>query len=116
MAFARHQFELSKPQKDGTPLYAHLQAVSEKLGKPHPMLVNGPELPPPCSQLWIDFLELHGSRGSSGFAAQRITFADIMAWQTVRHRRLDQWDIDLIRKVDDLWLSEFMPRPKEPVQ
>lgn len=113
MAFARHQFELSQPQDDGQPLIAHLQAAQERTGKPHSIIANGPPLPPGCGQLWRDFLELHGSRGSSGFGVRRVTFADLHAWQQVNQTQLSAWEIDCIRKADDLWLSEFAPKPKD---
>lgn len=111
MTFARHQFELSQPQEDGTPLIVHLQAVADKTGEPHPMVANAPPMPSGCSQLWQDFLDLHGSRGSTGFGAQRITFADLHAWQQVNGVKLSAWEIGCIRKADSLWLSEFAPKP-----
>lgn len=112
MTFARHQFELSKPQEDGTPLLVHLQLASEKSGKLHPMLANGPTLPKGAKQLWDEFLQLHGSRGSSGWGPQRITFVDIDAWQRVNGVTFEPWEISAIRKLDDIWLSEFAPKPK----
>ena len=112
MAFARHQFELSKPQEDGTPLLVHLQVMEEKTGRVHPMIEDAPPLPVGCGQLWSDFLELHGSRGSTGWGPQRITFADLRAWQEVRRVRLQPWEIDCIRRVDDIWLGEFAPKPE----
>lgn len=112
MAFARHQFELSAPQDDGLPLIDHLRSVERQTGRAHPMIADGPPIPPGCAQLWIDFLELHGSRGSAGFGMARITFADIRAWQDVRGVRFDQWEIDCIRKVDDMWLRDFAPKPE----
>ena len=69
-------------------------------------------MPSGCAMLWADFLELHGSRGSTGFGAMRITFADLQAWQAIRGTQLNAWEIDCIRKADDIWLSEFAPKPK----
>ena len=112
MDFTRHQFELSQPQEDGTPLLAHLQAYSERAGKLHPMLAAAPALPRGCDQLWRDFLELHGSRGSTGFGAARITFVDLDAWQRVSRVRLSTWEVACIRKADDLWLAEYAPKPE----
>lgn len=113
MAYARHQFELSKPQEDGTPLLAHLQSAMRQTGRMPDMIANAPPMPAGCSQLWHDFLELHGSRGSSGFGLSRITFADLANWQLVRGVQLSQWEVDVIRRADDLWLAEFAPKPKE---
>lgn len=113
MTFARHQFELSKPQEDGVTLLTHLEVVSEKTGALHPMLRDAPPMPAGCVTLWQDFLELHGSRGSTGWGPQRITFADLDAWQRVNGVRLSAWDIAVIRRCDDIWLAEYAPKPKE---
>jgi len=112
LSFVRHQFELQEPQEDGTPLLAHLEAASEGMGKLHPILADAPLLPPSCAMLWGDFLELHGARGSTGFGPMRITFADLQAWQVIRGAQLSPWEVDCIRKADDLWLNEFAPKPK----
>lgn len=112
MTFARHQFELSAPQDDGSPLLAHLEAVERATGKPHQMLADAPPLPGGCETLWRDFLEMHHCRGSTGFGAMRITFTDMDAWQRLRSTMLKPWEIDLIRRTDDLWLSDFAPKPK----
>lgn len=113
MAYARHQFELSALQDDGQPLIAHLRASERQTGRVHPMIADAPSLPVGCAQLWQDFCELHGSRGSTGFGAARITFADLAAWQDVRGVKLGQWEVDCIRQTDDMWLAEFAPKPKE---
>lgn len=112
MAFARHQFELSQPQEDGTPLLAHLQAAWRATGKAPAMLTEAPPLPEGLESLWRAFLELHDSRGSTGWGAARITFVDIDAWQRVTGERIDTRELNLIRKADNLWLAEFAPKPK----
>lgn len=112
MTFARHQFELSQPQDDGEPLHAHLEAYERATGKVHEMLIDAPVLPSGLDRLWGDFLELHDSRGSTGFGAMRITFADMNAWQRVRGARLKAWEIDAIRKADNAWLADYAPKPK----
>jgi hypothetical protein len=112
LAFARHQFELSQPQDDGSPLVAHLQAAWRATGKMPQMLVDAPELPEGLQSLWAAFLELHDSRGSTGWGAARITFMDMDAWQRVTGGRLAPWQIDLIRRADNIWLAEFAPKPK----
>lgn len=112
MTFARAQFELSQPQEDGSPLLAHLQAAWRASGKMPAMLANAPTMPEGCETLWRNFLELHDSRGSTGWGAARVTFADMDSWQRVRGTTLRPWEVECIRKADNLWLSEFAPRPK----
>lgn len=113
MAFARRQFELSEPQSDGSPLLAHLQAIWKATGQMPELLASAPPLPAGCGTLWRDYLELHDSRGSTGWGAARITFVDMKAWQELRRTRLEPWEIDCIRKTDSMWLNEFAPKPKE---
>jgi hypothetical protein len=112
VTFARHQFELSQPQEDGSPLLAHLRAVWRAKGTMPAMLRDAPDLPEGLASLWQSFLELHGSRGSTGWGPARITFADMKAWQELRRTELQPREVELIRKADDLWLSEFAPKPK----
>lgn len=112
MNFARHQFELSQPQGDGAPLLDHLQAVWRTTGKKPAFLADAPPLPEGCEALWRSFIELHDSRGSTGWGAARITFADIDAWQRVRGAVLGRFDVETIRKADNIWLADFAPKPK----
>lgn len=107
-AFASHaafQFELSAPQADGTSLREHLEAFAERNGRPHPMLAEGPALPEGCGELWRMFLTLHARRGSSGFGASRITFADLDAFQRVTGRRLASWEVEAIMRADDEFIA-----------
>lgn len=114
LAFARHQFELSAPQEDGSTLLDHLQASWRRTKQMPQKLAEAPELPGSCAPLWEDFLSLHESRGTAGLGAARITFVDMDAWQRVTGKTLSPWDVEVIRKTDDMWLAEFAPKPKTP--
>jgi hypothetical protein len=52
-------------------------------------------MPTGCGQVWNDFLELHGSRGSTGWGPARITFVDMTAWQQVRGIGCRAWEVEL---------------------
>ena len=112
MAFARHQFELLAPQADGQPLIEHLRAVEERTGRVPAMISKAPPLPEGCVELWNAFLRLHGNRGSTGWGPARITDADIVAAREARGLILDHWQVDMVNRVDSMWLSEFAPKPK----
>jgi hypothetical protein len=112
MAFARHQFELSAPQEDGESLLTHLQVVWEKTDQ-MPKQLRGPSLPEGLESLWSAFLQLHESRGSTGWGPQRITFTDMDAHSRMTGTVFAPWQIYLIRKADNIWLAEFAPKPKE---
>lgn len=113
MAFVRHSFEMMEPQQDGATARDHLMAAWRMSGEQPQQLAEAPELPPGCAMLWSDFWELHGERGSNGFGPSRITRRDIREWQQDSRVRLEAWERAAIRQADDLWLSEFAPKPKE---
>lgn len=79
------------------------------------MIANAPALPEGLETLWLNFLELHSCRGSSGFGVSRITYTDIDAFQRVSRTMLSPLEIDLIRKADTMWLTDFAPKPKSDV-
>ena len=91
----------------------HLQLIWEKSGVCPALIANAPKLPDGCDQLWHDFLELHDSRGSTGFGPMRITFSDLHAWQTMRGLRLQGWELDAIRRADNAWLKDYGERQKK---
>lgn len=113
MMFARHQFELSQPVTGGVSIREHLDLVYERTGVMPEGLANAPACPASTAQLWADFLELHSSRTSNGFGFSRISWNDLVAWQTIRGAPLTAWDVDQIRALDSMWLSEFAPKGKE---
>lgn len=89
----------------------HLAAVWERTGGEPARLRDAPELPAMLEPLWADFIELHNSRGSTGFGAAPITFADIDAWQRVVGLHLRPWEIAAIRAADNAYFAA-MPKPK----
>lgn len=83
----------------------HLAAVWERTGSEPARLRDAPELPLVMEPLWADFLQLHNTRGSSGFGAARISFVDIDAWQRVTGVRLRPWQIEAIRAADNAYFA-----------
>jgi hypothetical protein len=112
LAFARHRFEISHRHEDGSTVLDHLLLVWEKTGHMPAKLRDAPVLPEGLTSLWRAFNELHESRGAA-FGFQRITFVDMEAWQRMTGAALEPWEVELIRKADNLWLAEFAPKPKE---
>lgn len=110
-AYAVSQFELSAIQDDGKPLREHLLSIQRQTGKTPAALANAPSLPVELGQLWADFVDLHSSRGSTGFGPARIMFSDIDAWMRVTGNRLAAWQIAAIRKADDAFMAS-LPAPK----
>lgn len=74
------------------------------------MLLDAPELPSGCEQLWLDFLALHECRGSSGFGPHKISWRDFADWQGVTGAWLEPWQRDAIRKADDAFIADWQER------
>lgn len=89
----------------------HLVGASERTDKVHPKLeVVAEGLPNELHPLWEDFMELHLSRGSTGFGMARITYQDIDAWQRVNRTTLRPWQIAAIRAADNIYLAQAAKR------
>lgn len=85
----------------------HLEAFEQKTGRRHPLLADGPVLPPECASLWSDFLDLHSSRQAGQSGPARISFIDLDAWQRVTGAKLDAWEIDAIRGADSAFMASL---------
>ncbi len=79
----------------------------EKTGRLPDRLADAPVLPVGLEQLWHDFTELHGCRGSNGFGPARITYQDIDCWQRVNGTTLEGWQIAAIRQADSAYLASI---------
>lgn len=111
MGFAGHQFELAVPQADGLPLREHLEAYERQRGRPHPLLAEGPTLRSELGPLWEQFLELHSSRGFTGYGPAPITYQDIDCFLRVTGGELEAWEVDAIRRADHEYFKS-LPKPK----
>lgn len=85
----------------------HLKAFERATGKVHPRIAEAPPLPKGCELVLRDFLDLHGSRTSTGFGPARISFLELDAWQRVNGVTLEAWEIDAIRAADDAYLAQI---------
>lgn len=100
LSFARHEFRLSAPRRQGGgTLREHLRAVQRQTGKA-PAGLLGPPKPPGAALLWRAFLDLHGGRASDMGSPQPIAWRDIAAWQDATGERLRRAELDLIRALD----------------
>lgn len=97
MAWAREEFRLAKPDKNGTPLRAHLQAAG--IEQPNEM-----PFPDPLSYLWEWFMEL-GSGRTGGFGPNPLTWEGISAWCDLTGTRLSPWEVRAIKALDCAYLT-----------
>lgn len=103
---------LAEPEEDGSPLLDHLLAIERQTGKRPQILIDAPQLPEGCDELWRIFDELHACRGSTGYGPKRITYVDIDAFQRVNRIRLAGWERAAIRRADDAYLKREAARPR----
>lgn len=109
MEFAAFQFELATEEEGGT-LMEHLMAAQQQTGVTPQLLLDAPPLPAGCEALWDTFRELHACRGNAGLGPQRITYADIDAYQRVSGFRFAPWQLDAIRQADAAFLESYAER------
>lgn len=90
---------------DGRTLREHLESVKRQTGVVPAMLADAPSLPAGCEMLWRDFMALHATRqvGMSGPA--RITYGDMVAYQTLGRFAFAAWEIEAIRRADIAFLE-----------
>lgn len=102
---------MSSPQGDGVSLREHLK-IEEKASGITPAELVGPPLPFGAEFIWEVFQDLDASRGSNGMGPSRITEQDIFYWCANRRRRLPVWVIGVIRRLDTLWIKQYVATQK----
>jgi len=102
--FAQHEFRLSKRNKDGQSLRETLATVERMTGRMPAEGINPGEIPDLLVDLWNHFLRLNATR-NVGMGTCPITELEIFAFCANRRMRLSTWEIDVIRRLDDIALS-----------
>lgn len=67
-------------------------------------------MPAGAQYLWDIFARLSRRRGSTGFGPAALTWLDMDAFQRVAGVRLQQWEVEVIEMLDDLWLGALSPK------
>ncbi len=114
LLFAKEQFEYESPTDDGTSISAHVRQAAKTLGVPLEEIPGVPQLacPPELVYLWVEFLEINGARGSSGFAPATINFTELAGWMLVTGIRLMPWEVRVVRSLDTVWFEVFNARSR----
>lgn len=81
----------------------HYTAVARQTGRKLP---QAPQLPPEAAHVWDTFMDLHRTRWASQHGPLPITYAEIQSRTVMQRDRLKPWEVQAIRALDDLWLSE----------
>lgn len=104
--YAGHEFRLNVRQKDGATLRDHLEIVYRQSGK-MPEQLEPKELPYALDYLWMWFCELSGCRQYSEIGALPLTYQEIQAWATLTKTEPAAWEIEVIKKLDTLYITEM---------
>lgn len=88
----------------------HFAAAARQLGRP---VATPPKLPPFAVHVWNTFSRLANARGGTGFGPAPLSFSEIDAFCRLTGERLDFWEIDAIRELDDAYLEEAAARAKD---
>lgn len=105
MAVERHTL-LSKPRKNGSTLFSHMEQVAEGSG-------TWPEeykpIPPPDGSdfIWDIFWEIRNSVPTGFNGPVRLSFQDFDAWQRVRGVKLGNYVVDAFLQMDIVYITEW---------
>jgi hypothetical protein len=86
--------------------------VWEQTGQRPRELDNLAELPTSCYECWSWFLNLNESRTSNGFGFNPISYSDIDAFFRLRKIIPEQWEVDLIKRLDRETLGIYAEKAK----
>lgn len=70
-------------------------------------------LPENIKHVWYHFLDLHGTRGSSGFGGLPITYTEIHSWSLLMGVDLIPWEVQVIKLLDRIYLKKMAEEAAE---
>lgn len=90
-----------------------LQSLADQ-GDPEALaeLAALPPLPKLGAHVWQWFSELAATRTTSGLGPNRLTRAEIHAWEADEGHRLDLWERRAIMRIDQAWIASAHAAPK----
>jgi hypothetical protein len=109
LTFAGNEFALAERQSDGAPLRDHLETVARATRKTPAELaaLTAVPCPYPLQHLWLAFLELTSTRPSNAMGVgEPLSFSEIESWARLTRRPLTAWQVDVIRRLDTIYLSQ----------
>lgn len=63
--------------------------------------------------VWKYFIDLHNNRTSSGFGINPIQFSDMKAYFDLMMIHPEEWEIDVIRILDNIALNQYSEEAKK---
>lgn len=105
IAFAGHEFRLSRRGKDGKSLRETLETVARMRGVRPAELDNPAELSPLVSHVWRWFLDLNQTR-QAGMVDSPLAWSEVESFARQMGLAMQRWEIRALRALDRLWLKE----------
>ncbi|HHT7871385.1 phage tail assembly chaperone [Pasteurella multocida] len=104
LRYAGQEFKLDKkPKESDSTLREHLQAIAEQTGTT-PEELDNPEPNLAVQHLLVIFQQLSLSR-QAGMVLNPITYSEIVAWSQLYQTRLSMWEIDVLKRIDLVFLN-----------
>ena len=88
-----------KGKSTGT-LREHYQALAKRGRTEYAAKVEGPGLPASLRPLWTMYQEVSEGRSAGGMGPSVLTWADLLAWQTVTGATVDGWEAGTLFAMD----------------
>ena len=82
-----------------------LEAVYKQTGKIPPELQSMIEAPESLVQIWYWFCALNNTRSDNMQGECPITYSEMLAYFTLQNIDVDSWEIDIIKKIDHVYLA-----------
>lgn len=102
--FAQAEFNLDKRPKDSeSTVREHLTAVWEQTGF-KPSELDNKEPNPYVLYLLNDFYSLSQSR-QYGMSSNAILYSEIESWLNLSQRKMEMWELEVIKRLDSIWLK-----------
>lgn len=93
-------------QKDGAPLLDHLRSIPEAARNDEVReLLRERPAPTRMLYLWDAFCQLARSRRAGFSGPEPLGLDQVYYWQLVFGNRLHAWEIDVIYRIDALWMD-----------
>lgn len=104
MSYAEWVFELSTTDQSGITKRAHLEQVY-KSTKKMPDDLKPREIPQPLLYIWQTFVSISACRQSGFSGPLAISYTEIKSWSELTGNDLTPLDVDILRKLDALYLK-----------
>lgn len=65
------------------------------------------QFPHALADVWAWFVDLCQSRPHNGWAPGLLTYTEIAAWAGLRRLDISPWEVEVLRRLDALWMEAY---------